>query len=118
VDSVILIDHLNGIETATRFLEKNAERIAVSVITRAEVLSGAQPRTLSKLKRLLDLFPTLEISSEIADRAAAMRRKHRWKLPDAFQAALAKHHRLRLATRDTQDFNPAMHRFVVVPYVL
>jgi len=117
-DSVILIDHLNGIEPATRFIEQNAERIAISVITRAEVLSGARPRALAKLKRLLDLFPTLEISADIADRAAAMRRKHRWKLPDAFQAALAKHHGLRLVTRDARDFRPATHRFVIVPYVL
>lgn len=118
VDSVILIDHLNGVEAATRFLEQNAERVAVSVITRAEVLAGARPRTVARLKRLLDLFPTLDISSEIADLAAAMRRKHRWKFPDAFQAALARHHRLRLATRDTRDFKPATHRFVVVPYAI
>lgn len=118
VDSVILIDHLNGVEAATRFLEENAGRLSVSVITRAEVLAGARPRTLGRLKRLLDLFPTLDISKEIADRAAATRRKHRWKLPDAFQAALARHHRLRLATRDTRDFNPTTHRFVMVPYAI
>lgn len=88
------------------------------MITRAEVLAGAQPRTLARLRRLLQLFPTLEISADIADRAAALRRKHHWKLPDAFQAALAKHHRLRLVTRDTRDFNPARHRFVVMPYAL
>jgi predicted nucleic acid-binding protein len=118
VDSVIVIDHLNGIEAATRFLEQNAERLAVSVITRAEVLAGARPRTVPALRRLLDLFPTLDISKEVADRAAELRRKHRWKLPDAFQAALARHHRLRLATRDTRDFNPATHRFVMVPYAI
>jgi predicted nucleic acid-binding protein len=115
-DSVILIDHLNGIGQATRFIEQNADRIAVSVITRAEVLAGARPRTVAKLKRLLDLFPTLEISAAIADKAAALRREHRWKLPDAFQAALAKHHKLRLVTRDTSDFRPSVHRFVLVPY--
>ena len=115
-DSVILIDHLNGIGQATQFIEQNADRIAVSVITRAEVLAGARPRTVAKLKRLLDLFPTLEISTAIADKAAALRREHRWKLPDAFQAALAKHHKLRLVTRDTRDFRPAVHRFVLIPY--
>jgi len=117
-DSVILIDHLNGIEMATRFIERNADRLALSVITRAEVLSGAKPRAIVRLKRLLDLFPTLEISADVADKAAAMRRKHRWRLPDAFQAALAKHHKLRLATRDTRDFSPSKHRFVVIPYTL
>lgn len=117
-DSVIVIDHLNGVEQATHFIDKNAGRIAISVITRAEVLAGARARTVARIKRLLDLFPTLEITTDIADAAAALRRKHRWKLPDAFQAALAKRHRLRLATRDTKDFRPARHRFVFVPYTL
>jgi len=118
LDSVIVIDHLNGIEQATRYLERHADRAAVSVITRAEVLAGAKPRAVAKVRRLLALFPNLAITAEIADRAAALRRKHRWKLPDAFQAALAKHHRMRLATRDTRDFRPSTHRFVIVPYTL
>lgn len=118
LDSVILIDHLNGIEPATRFIARNASRLAISVITRAEVLVGVKPRALAKVRRLLDAFPNLEITTEIADAAAALRRKHRWKLPDAFQAALARKHRIKLATRDSCDFSPAAHRFVVVPYRL
>ena len=39
-----------------------------------------------------------------------------WKLPDAFQAALAQHHHLRFATRNIRDFLPERHAFVVVPY--
>jgi predicted nucleic acid-binding protein len=118
LDSVIVIDHLNGIEEATRYLERHAGRAAISVITRAEVLAGTKPRAVARVRRLLELFPNLAITAEIADRAAALRRKHRWKLPDAFQAALAKHHRMRLATRDTRDFRPSAHRFVIVPYTL
>lgn len=118
LDSVILVDHFNGIDHATRYIERYASRIAISVISRAEVLAGVRPRAVARVRRFLDLFPSLEISTQIADRAAALRRKHRWKLPDAFQAALAKHHRLRLVTRDLRDFRPAVHRFVVVPYTL
>jgi predicted nucleic acid-binding protein len=118
LDSVIVIDHLNGIEQATRYLELHADRAAISVITRAEVLAGTKPRAVARVRRLLELFPNLAITAEIADGAAVLRRKHRWKLPDAFQAALAKHHRMRLATRDTRDFRPSAHRFVIVPYTL
>jgi hypothetical protein len=42
----------------------------------------------------------------------------RWKMPDALQAAVAKHHKLKFATRDTDDFPPKLHRFVIVPYTL
>ena len=54
----------------------------------------------------------------MADLAAELRRVHRWKLPDAFQAAVAQRNALHLATRNTDDFNPQRHSFVVVPYVL
>jgi len=118
LDSVILIDHFNGVGQATRLIEREAQSSAISVITRAEVLSGARPRSLAKVKRLLDLFPALEISQKTADLAASLRRRHRWKLPDAFQAALAKQHRLRLVTRDARDFPPERHRFVRIPYKL
>ena len=41
LDSVILIDHFNGISEATRFISGLAPaRTAISVITRAEILVG------------------------------------------------------------------------------
>ena len=56
------------------------------------------------------------ITKEVADLAAVLRRQHRWKLPDAFQAALAQTHKLRLATRNTRDFPAEKFAFVSVPY--
>jgi len=120
-DSVILIDHFNGVDDATRFLNDNHAAIALSVITRAEVLTGfAGEETAggSLARALLDRFPTLPIHREIADRAAALRARHGWKLPDALQAAIALHHALRLVTRDTGDFPPDRHAFVTIPYTL
>jgi predicted nucleic acid-binding protein len=40
LDSVIVIDHLNGIRAATEFIAHNEREIRLSVITRAEVLAG------------------------------------------------------------------------------
>lgn len=116
LDSVILIDHFNGIAAATRYLAEVRAEAAISVITRAEVLSGFRGGAERKGRQFLDCFPTLAIDQAIADAAAVLRRRHRWKLPDAFQAALARVHRLKLATRDRKDFPPERHRFVVVPY--
>jgi predicted nucleic acid-binding protein len=118
VDSVIFIDHFNDIEAATVWLARHHAQAAVSVITRAEVLAGFDRRRARRAVRLLDRFPTLVIDRAIADRAARLRRQFRWKMPDAFQAALAKHHRLRLVTRNTKDFPPARYAFVLVPYKL
>ena len=40
VDSVIMIDHFNGIPAATTYLLEMQGKLAISVITRAEVLTG------------------------------------------------------------------------------
>jgi predicted nucleic acid-binding protein len=63
-----------------------------------------------------DCFPTLAIDQATADLAAALRRDHGWKLPDAFQAAIAQQHGLRLVTRNRRDFPPQRYRFVDIPY--
>lgn len=118
VDSAILIDHFNGLEAATAWLAAHQGEIAISVITRAEVLAGFTQRASRKAARFLGTFPTLGIDAAIADLAATLRRKHGWKLPDAFQAAIASKHRLKLVTRDARDFPPQRHRFVVIPYVV
>ncbi|MEW6487681.1 MAG: PIN domain-containing protein [Thermodesulfobacteriota bacterium] len=118
LDSVVLIDHFNGIEAATSFLARTKGRAAVSVITRAEVLTGFAREREPLALRLLDRFVTVEIGVAAADLAARLRRENRWKLPDAFQAALALSRGLRLATRNTRDFPPERFSFVEAPYRL
>ena len=116
LDSVILIDHFNGLAAATAYLKMVHPVASLSVITRAEVLTGFDEAQLARALPLLDSFPVLPLTKEIADRAARLRREHRWKLPDALQAAFAEVHGMRLATRNTRDFDPAVHSFVHVPY--
>lgn len=118
IDSVIMIDHFNGIQAATDYLLKMQGKLAISVITRAEVLTGFESKERQLARRLLDRFPTLIIDRPVADLAATLRRQNRWKMPDALQAAAAKHHKLKFATRDTDDFPPERYRFVIVPYTL
>ena len=118
LDSVILIDHFNGIEAATEFLKMAGPDSAISAITRAEVLTGFPDSQLEKATALLDRFELIPIDRPVADLAARLRRRKRWKLPDALQAAVASVHELRLATRDTKAFNPKRHPFVHIPYRL
>ena len=117
LDSVILIDHLNGVSAATEYL-RTVEGANVSVITRAEVLTGIDARDRDAVIRLLNRYATLSIDRKTADLAANLRRKYRWRLPDAFQTALAELNHLKLATRNTRDFPPQKYAFVVVPYAV
>lgn len=118
LDSVILIDHFNGRAEATQFLLENSESASISVITRAEVLTGFDPVDEVQAKAFLNLFLTHHLTEEDADLAASLRREHRWKLPDALQAAVAINRQLMLATRNSKDFDPARHAFVSIPYRL
>jgi predicted nucleic acid-binding protein len=118
LDSVILIDHFNGMPQATDYLGQVRDTASISVITRAEVLTGFEASDRQQAAALLDCYPLFDLTKPIADLAADLRREQGWKLPDAFQAALVKHHQLRLATRNTKDFPPERYEFVIVPYEL
>lgn len=118
LDSVILIDHFNGVPAATRFLAEHGPACAISVITRAEVLTGFDEKTESLARRFLGNFRILAIDTVTADLAAHLRRLNRWKLPDALQAAVARRHELVLVTRNTKDFQPGGRLEVLVPYIV
>jgi hypothetical protein len=119
IDSVILIDHLNGVEKATRFIiNLDPLETAISVITRAEILTGIDEDEAAGVIPLLDQYQLLIIDKPVADLAAQLRKEHGWKLPDAFQAALAKHHKIKLITRNSKDFSPQKYDFVEIPYRL
>jgi len=117
LDSVILIDHLNGVAAAKEFVGTlNPEETAISVITRAEILVGVDTNNEDLVKAFLEQYHLLIIDKAIADLAADLRRREKWRLPDAFQAALCVYYKIKLITRNTKDFNPDLHDFVEIPY--
>ena len=71
VDSVIMIDHFNGIPTATTYLHEMHGKLAISVITFAEVLAGLEGKERQLARRLLDRFPILSFLSGIRLRVDA-----------------------------------------------
>ena len=116
LDSVIVIDHFNGIGAASRFVQQHAHECSLSVITRAETLTGFDSDTEPLALELLNMFPTLPVTRGISDLAARLRRSEGWKLPDAIQAAIAVKHGLTLATRNTRDFKASEKLQILVPY--
>ena len=115
VDSVILIDHFNGVPAASEFLAANETDCSISVVTRAETLVGLDPDDATA-REFLDTFVTWPVTVAVADTAARLRRTHRWKLPDALQAAVALEEGLTLVTRNTRDFKHRDPVPVETPY--
>ena len=119
IDTVILIDHFKGISMSSRWLSSlKAQEAVISVITLAEILSGALKEEEERIYSLLASFECLSIGPSTAKLAASLRQKWHFKLPDAFQAALALENQLLLVTRNTKDFPPRIHSFVKIPYQL
>ncbi len=116
IDSTILIDHLNGIPRATEWLSGlQPDEALISVITRAEVLVKAGPKW-EEVSAFLDEFGCLSIGPDEADMAASLRNRYRVKLPDAFQAVLARNQELTFVTRDAADFKKIEDLEVKIPY--
>ena len=114
-DTNILIDHLNGVAKATREITRS-KNPAISVITWIEVMTGAaSTEEEAILRAFLSNFQCLEITREVAERAAVIRRQKRIKMPDAIILATAEAGGRQLVTRNIKDF-PAGTRGVRVPY--
>jgi predicted nucleic acid-binding protein len=114
-DTNILIDHLNGVAKATREIRRSHDP-AISVITWIEVMTGAaSPSEEAILRAFLSNFQYLEMTREVAERAAVIRRQKRIKMPDAIILATAESAGRQLVTRNVKDF-PAGTPGVRVPY--
>jgi predicted nucleic acid-binding protein len=114
-DTNILIDHLNGITTATREITRSKDA-AISVITWIEVMTGAaSTEEEAILRAFLSNFQCLEMTREVAERAAVIRRQKRIKMPDAIILGTAEASGRQLVTRNVKDFL-AGTRGVRVPY--
>jgi predicted nucleic acid-binding protein len=102
-DTNILIDYLNGIESARSELFQYDTR-QISIITFIEVLVGASdPAEEKAIRGFLSSFEVLELTSEIAAEAVLIRKNLRLKIPDAIVYATARTQGCILVSRNTKD---------------
>jgi hypothetical protein len=113
-DTNILIDYLKGISAARAECERYTDR-AISVVTWMEVMAGSTSSDEEEIRDFLHNFATIPLTSPIAERAVAIRRKRRLKLPDAIIKATAEESARLLITRNTRDFAAASPG-VRIPY--
>ena len=113
-DTCILIDYLQGVVQARAECDRHADR-AISIVTWMEVLAGATAANEADTRTLLFYFQLLPLTVEVAERAVAIRRKNKIKLPDAIIKATAETDGRVLITRNTRDF-PANARGIHIPY--
>jgi predicted nucleic acid-binding protein len=112
VDTSVLIDHLRGVDGARDSLRnavKAGERLAVSVMTKIEVLAGMRVDEEPATRRLLDSFDLIEVDDTVAERAGMLANRYLRSHPgvdpvDYVIAATAQHLGAELWTRNLKHF--------------
>ncbi|MEJ7788269.1 MAG: type II toxin-antitoxin system VapC family toxin [Thermoleophilaceae bacterium] len=99
VDTDVFIDHLR----AFRRIDPGEDRLAYSVVTRAELLSGREADRAG-IDLLLAPFSEHPVDRATAERAGLVRRTTQLALPDALIAATALERGLELMTRNVGHF--------------
>lgn len=116
VDSVILIDYLNGISGARDEIARY-DAVLISPVNWMEVMVGVSEDDASVVRRFLGRFAVVALDQIVAELAVDLRRRHRLRLPDAVVWASARHADALLVTRNTRDF-PADDPGIRIPYRL
>lgn len=115
-DTCILIDYLRGIPQARAECDRHADR-AISIITWMEVLAGATAINEDDTRSFLLNFRPVLLTSQVVERAVAIRRGNKIKLPDAIIQATAEVEGRVLITRNTRDFSVSASD-IRIPYKL
>lgn len=91
MDSDIIIWFLRGREQEVNLLEKLSKTGTprCSVVSMAEIRAGLVKHPEKILKELKDIFPPVDVSFEIAEKAGAFKQKYRLDIADMLIAATA-----------------------------
>lgn len=119
IDTDVLIDYLRGTTQAVSYLEGTEDRLAISVISVAELFSGVRKGPeRQQLENFLTAFDIVPLDPRIAVKAGLFRRdfgkSHGVGLADAMIAATAMTLGASLVTLNVKHF--PMLKEVVVPY--
>ncbi len=120
IDTNILIYHTKGLNVTINFLQDviTHHSFNISIITKIEFL-GWDKHTLEgyqKCKDLIDSAYVYSVDNNIANKAIDLKRKCNIKLADAIIASTALLNKLKISTRNIEDFKTVEGLDIVNPF--
>jgi len=121
-DTSILIDHLRNFKQATdTIIKARSGEITgyISALSEAELFAGrdsADDKKRLLVAELISLFIKVNVDNDIARKAGEFRRKYNVPLSDCIIAATAAVQKVRLWTKNVEDFRPIKEIVVEEPY--
>jgi predicted nucleic acid-binding protein len=117
LDTSVLVDHLRGDSRAVNFLltaNERGDKLWGVTVTRMEILSGIPTGKDRQTGRLLDALSWVDVTTDLADRAAELARRYRGTHPDVAMvdclvAAAAESLPADLITRNVKRFPMLPH---------
>jgi predicted nucleic acid-binding protein len=116
LDTNIIIDYLNAVPAARTELNRYSEK-AISIVTWMEVMVGADAAVEQATRAFLTTFDLVGLGGDVAERAVALRKAHKMKLPEAIVWASAQIGGMLLVTRNTKGY-PKGDPGVRCPYAI
>jgi predicted nucleic acid-binding protein len=113
-DTNIVLDYMKG-ASASRKEFSLYDDVAISIVTRMEVLVGAEAIDEQGIRAFLNGFVTVPLDDNVAERAIGLRKQWKLKLADAIIWASAQVQGRLFVTRDIKDF-PNGEPGIRVPY--
>ena len=122
IDSNVWIEAAANVPSAVKALKYAMQGpwVGYSAITRLELFSypDLNAREERQLKELLGLFIEVAVTAEIIDKAIAIRRSKRVRIPDALIAASALQTCSTLITRNIDDFKKIVGLNMIDPEMM
>ena len=113
----LVLDRLPAASAAWLDGRLAAQQIAISVVTRIELLTKTQPAAeYATMQALVQSVPVLPLDEPVIRQTIALRQQHRVKLPDAIITATALAHGLPLLTRNAADFRRVARLALLDPH--
>lgn len=108
IDSNVWIEAAANVPCAVKAIQYAVQGswVGYSAITRLELFGypDLNPEEERHLKKLIELFIEVAVTADVIDKAIAIRRIKRVRIPDALIAATALQTNSTLITRNTDDF--------------